>query len=70
MRKMGLKVFGKDETSYTLNSTSKEACVMKYRWNVIIRMMTVSQNKGQSLNYYLITMLWNVSVAQAGLVLW
>lgn len=51
MKKMEFKVLRGDGISYTLNSTYKGACMMKYRWNVLIRMIPVSENKGQSLNY-------------------
>ena len=51
MKKMGLKDLHEDGTSYTPNCTYKEACLMKYRQNVIFRMISVCENKVQSLNY-------------------
>lgn len=42
-----LKAFSEDETSYTYNCTNKEACVIKFRQNITIR-ISVSENKGKS----------------------
>lgn len=47
MIKKLLKALSEDG-SYTLNCTNEEACVMKYRQNIIIRMISVFENKGKS----------------------
>lgn len=44
---MRLKALSDDGTSCTCSSTKKEAYVIKHRQNIIIRMISVSENKGQ-----------------------
>ena len=48
---MGLKALSEDGTSYTLNYNKKEACVMKYRQNIVSKMISVSENKDKIWNY-------------------